>query len=130
MAVGKIDREDLFYNIIGPIKTAVLCDTPNNFIHVAVGLNGYNVFVPEDVVGSKPRILRGNGIKSMIAAVVEPITRYAVRAEPRSDHARTAVLPQVTKVFMEYPFEVGPNSTWLFKIGRSYGSGLSELNVH
>ena len=73
---------------------------------------GYDVYVPEDVVGSMTQLSHENGMKRMIAAGVEPITWNVVPAELQRDHARAAVLPEVTKIFMEYLFKVDPNSTW------------------
>jgi len=73
---------------------------------------GYDVYVPEDVVGSVTQLSHENGMKRMIAAGVEPITWNVVPAELQRDHARTELLPEVTKIFMEYLFKVEPNSTW------------------
>lgn len=73
---------------------------------------GYDVYVPEDVVGSMSQLSHENGMKRMIAAGVEPITWNVVPAELQRDHARSAVLPEVTKIFMEYLFKVDPNTTW------------------
>lgn len=73
---------------------------------------GYDVYVPEDTVGSMTQLSHENGMKRMIAAGVEPITWNVVPAELQRDHARTAVLPEVTKIFMEYLFKVDPNKAW------------------
>ncbi len=73
---------------------------------------GYDVYVPEDVVGSMTQLSHENGMKRMIAAGVEPITWNVVPAELQRDHARTAVLPEVTKIFMEYLFKLDPNTAW------------------
>lgn len=73
---------------------------------------GYEVYVPEDVVGSMTQLSHENGMKRMIAAGVEPITWNVVPAELQRDHARSGVLPQVTAIFMEYLFKVDPNTTW------------------
>ncbi len=73
---------------------------------------GYDVYVPEDTVGSMTQMSHDNGMKRMIAAGVEPITWNVVPAELQRDHARTDVLPEVTKIFMEYLFKVDPNTTW------------------
>lgn len=73
---------------------------------------GYDVYVPEDVVGSITQMSHENGMRRMIAAGVEPITWNVVPAELQRDHARSAVLPEVTKIFMEYLFKVDPESTW------------------
>ncbi len=73
---------------------------------------GYDVYVPEDVVGSMTQMSHENGMRRMIAAGVEPITWNVVPAELQRDHARKAVLPEVTKIFMEYLFKLDPNTTW------------------
>ncbi|MGR3341914.1 MAG: isochorismatase family protein [Paracoccaceae bacterium] len=73
---------------------------------------GYDVYVPEDVVGSITQLSHENGMKRMIAAGVEPITWNVVPAEFQRDHARAGVLPEVTAIFMEYLFKVDPNTTW------------------
>ncbi len=73
---------------------------------------GYDVYVPEDVVGSMTQMSHENGMRRMIAAGVEPITWNVVPAELQRDHARSDVLPEVTAIFMEYLFKVDPNPTW------------------
>jgi nicotinamidase-related amidase len=73
---------------------------------------GYDVYVPEDVVGSMSQLSHENGMKRMIAAGVEPITWNVVPAEFQRDHARSGVLPEVTAIFMEYLFKVDPDTTW------------------
>ncbi len=73
---------------------------------------GYDVHVPEDTVGSMTQLSHENGMKRMIAAGVEPITWNVVPAELQRDHARPDVLPEVTKIFMEYLFKVDPNKAW------------------
>lgn len=73
---------------------------------------GYDVYVPEDAVGSITQMSHENGMKRMIAAGVEPITWNVVPAELQRDHARPGVLPEVTKIFMEYLFKVDPNQKW------------------
>lgn len=73
---------------------------------------GYDVYVPEDIVGSMTQLSHENGMKRMIAAGVEPITWNVVPAELQRDHARTEVLPEVTRIFMEYLFKIDPDSTW------------------
>ncbi len=73
---------------------------------------GYDVYVPEDAVGSITQLSHENGMKRMIAAGVEPITWNVVPAELQRDHARSAVLPEVTAIFMEYLFKVDPSTTW------------------
>ncbi|WP_305988984.1 hydrolase [Roseibium sp. MMSF_3544] len=73
---------------------------------------GYEVFVPEDTVGSFSQMSHANGMRRMIEAGVEPITWNVVPAEFQRDHARTAKLPEVMRVFMEHLFKVDPNASW------------------
>jgi len=73
---------------------------------------GYDVYVPEDTVGSISQMSHENGMRRMIAAGVEPITWNVVPAELQRDHARADVLPEVTRIFMEYLFKVDPNKAW------------------
>lgn len=73
---------------------------------------GYDVYVPEDAVGSMSQLSHDNGMRRMIAAGVEPITWNVVPAELQRDHARTDKLKDVTRIFMEHLFKVDPDSTW------------------
>ncbi|MDA4844212.1 hydrolase [Hoeflea poritis] len=73
---------------------------------------GYDVYVPEDTVGSISQMSHENGMRRMIEAGVEPITWNVVPAELQRDHARTDRLKEVTRVFMEHLFKVDPDSTW------------------
>lgn len=73
---------------------------------------GYDVYVPEDAVGSITQLSHENGMRRMIEAGVEPITWNVVPAELQRDHARTDKLQAVTRVFMEYLFKVDPDATW------------------
>lgn len=73
---------------------------------------GYDVYVPEDVVGSITRLSHENGMRRMIEAGVEPITWNVVPAELQRDHARTDKLQAITRVFMEHLFKVDPDTTW------------------
>lgn len=73
---------------------------------------GYDVYVPEDTVGSITQLSHENGMRRMIEAGVEPITWNVVPAELQRDHARTDKLPQVMRVFMEHLFKVDPNTKW------------------
>lgn len=73
---------------------------------------GYDVYVPEDAVGSITQKSHENGMRRMIEAGVEPITWNVVPAELQRDHARTEKLADVTRVFMEYLFMVDPDKTW------------------
>jgi nicotinamidase-related amidase len=73
---------------------------------------GYDVYVPEDTVGSFSQLSHENGMKRMIAAGVEAITWNVVPAELSRDHARTEKLPKLMPVFMEHLFKVDPNASW------------------
>jgi nicotinamidase-related amidase len=73
---------------------------------------GYDVYVPEDIVGSMSQLSHENGMRRMIAAGVEPITWNVVPAELQRDHARTDQLQAITRVFMEYLFKIDPDTTW------------------
>lgn len=75
-------------------------------------LAGYEVYVPEDAVGSITQLSHENGMRRMIEAGVEPITWNVVPAELQRDHARADKLQAVTRVFMEHLFKVDPDSTW------------------
>ncbi len=74
--------------------------------------SGYDVYVPEDAVGSISQLSHENGMRRMIEAGVEPITWNVVPAELQRDHARSDKLQAVTRVFMEHLFKVDPDSTW------------------
>ncbi len=73
---------------------------------------GYDVYVPEYVVGSFSELSHENGMERMLAAGVEAITWNVVPAELSRDHARTEKLPLLMPVFMEHLFRVDPNATW------------------
>ncbi len=73
---------------------------------------GYDVYVPEDAVGSVTQLSHENGMRRMIEAGVEPITWNVVPAELQRDHARTDKLQAVTRVFMEHLFKVDPDTKW------------------
>ena len=74
--------------------------------------SGYDVYVPEDTVGSITPASHENGMRRMIEAGVEPIKWNVVPAELQRDHARSENLKEVTRIFMEHLFKVDPNSTW------------------
>lgn len=73
---------------------------------------GYDVYVPEDAVGSITQMSHENGMARMISAGVEPITWNVVPAELQRDHARQDKLAEVTRVFMEHLFKVDPDTKW------------------
>lgn len=73
---------------------------------------GYEVYVPEDTVGSISQLSHENGMRRIIEAGVEPITWNVVPAELQRDHARKDKLKEVTRIFMEHLFKVDPDTTW------------------
>lgn len=74
--------------------------------------NGYDVYVPEDTVGSITQLSHDNGMRRMEKAGVERITWNVVPAELQRDHARTDTAAPVTRIFMEYLFKMDPNKPW------------------
>ena len=73
---------------------------------------GYEVYVPEDTVGSISPMSHANGMRRMIAAGVKPITWNVVPAELQRDHARSVTEKQVSRVFLEYLFKMDPDKGW------------------
>lgn len=74
--------------------------------------NGYDVYVPEDTVGSITQLSHDNGMRRMEKAGVERITWNVVPAELQRDHARSETVVPVTRIFMEYLFKMDPNKPW------------------
>lgn len=73
---------------------------------------GYEVFVPEDVIGSITQLSHDNGMKRMLAAGVKPITWNVILAELQRDHARSATVEETTRIFLEYLFKMDPDQGW------------------
>lgn len=73
---------------------------------------GFEVCVPEDVIGSITQLSHENGMKRMIQAGVRPITWNVVLAELQRDHARKVTEPGTTRIFMEYLFKMDPDKGW------------------
>lgn len=74
--------------------------------------SGYEVYVPEDAVGSITQLSHENGMRRMIEAGVTPITWNVVPAELQRDHARSATEPGITRVFLEHLFKMDPDEGW------------------
>ncbi len=74
--------------------------------------NGYQVYVPEDTVGSITQLSHDNGMKRMMQAGVTPITWNVVLAELQRDHARKATEHQTTRIFLEHLFKMDPDKGW------------------
>lgn len=75
-------------------------------------LNGYEVLVPEDTVGSITALSHANGMKRMESAGVKPITWNVVLAELQRDHARKATEKETSRIFLEYLFKMDPDKGW------------------
>lgn len=75
-------------------------------------LNGYEVLVPEDTVGSITQLSHDNGMQRMIQAGVKPITWNVVLAELQRDHARKATEKETSRIFLEHLFKMDPDKGW------------------
>ncbi len=73
---------------------------------------GFDVYVPEDTVGSISEQSHENGMKRMEAAGVHPITWNVVLAELQRDHARSETEEGVTRIFLEHLFKMDPDAGW------------------
>ncbi len=73
---------------------------------------GFDVYVPEDVIGSITQLSHENGMKRMIAAGVQPVTWNVVLAELQRDHARAGTVEETTRIFLEYLFKMDPDQGW------------------
>ncbi len=73
---------------------------------------GYDVHVPEDVVGSITRLSHENGMRRMEQAGVKRLTWNVVLAELQRDHARSATEKEVSRIFLEHLFKMDPDKGW------------------
>lgn len=73
---------------------------------------GYDVYVPEDTVGSFTQLSHDNGMRRMEQAGVERVTWNVVLAELQRDHARSETVEQTTRIFLEYLFKMDPDKGW------------------
>ena len=73
---------------------------------------GYDVYVPEDTVGSITQLSHENGMKRMIQAGVRPITWNVVLAELQRDHGRSDTEDGTSRIFLEYLFKMDPDKGW------------------
>jgi len=67
--------------------------------------NGYEVYVPEDTIGSITKLSHKNGMKRMIQAGVVPLTWNVVLAELQRDHARFKTAKGTSQIFLKYLFK-------------------------
>ena len=104
-AVQSLGRKKL---IMGGLWTDVCLAYPA----IEASKAGYEVYVPEDTVGSISAMSHSNGMRRMIAAGVTPITWNVVPAELQRDHARADKEKQVTRIFLEYLFKMDPDKGW------------------
>ncbi|MGI9565839.1 MAG: isochorismatase family protein [Nitrosopumilus sp.] len=73
---------------------------------------GYEVYVPEDIVGSFSQTSHENGMERMLQVGVIPITWNVVPAELQRDHARSDIVGETTRIFLEYLFKMDPDQGW------------------
>lgn len=66
---------------------------------------GFEVYVPEDTIGSITSLSHHNGMRRMIQAGVIPITWNVVLAELQRDHARQKTVKGVSDIFLKYLFK-------------------------
>ncbi len=73
---------------------------------------GFEVYVPEDTIGSITQLSHENGMKRMIQAGVRPITWNVVLAELQRDHARSDTEAGTSRIFLEHLFKMDPDKGW------------------
>jgi nicotinamidase-related amidase len=74
--------------------------------------SGFEVYVPEDTVGSISELSHRNGMKRMEQVGVKPITWNVVLAELQRDHARKSTEHEVSRIFLEHLFKMDPDKGW------------------
>ena len=104
-AIESLDRRKL---IMGGLWTDVCLAYPA----IEASQVGFEVYVPEDTVGSISQLSHDNGMKRMVQAGVTPITWNVVLAELQRDHARTETGEQTSRIFLEHLFKMDPDVGW------------------
>ena len=104
-AIAATGRKKL---IMGGLWTDVCLAYPA----IEAQMAGYEVFVPEDAVGSITQLSHANGMRRMVEAGVQPITWNVVLAELQRDHARMATADGTSRIFLEYLFKMDPDKGW------------------
>ncbi|TQV88481.1 isochorismatase family protein [Aliikangiella coralliicola] len=104
-AVNGLGRKKL---IMGGLWTDVCLAYPA----IEASNAGYEVYVPEDTVGSITQLSHENGMKRMLKAGVTPLTWNVVLAELQRDHARTKTEGETTRIFLEFLFKMDPDKGW------------------
>ena len=98
-AVKKLKRKKL---IMGGLWTDVCLAYPA----IEAQKNGFEVYVPEDTVGSFTQMSHDNGMERMIQAGVVPVTWNVVLAELQRDHARSKTEAGTSKIFLKHLFKL------------------------
>ncbi|WP_316505740.1 isochorismatase family protein [Nitrosopumilus sp.] len=101
-AVDALDRKKL---IMGGLWTDVCLAYPA----IEATQAGYDVYVPEDIVGSFSQMSHENGMERILQAGVTPITWNVVPAELQRDHASSDTAGETTRIFLEYLFKTDPD---------------------
>ncbi len=104
-AVESLGRKKL---IMGGLWTDVCLAYPA----IEATQNGFEVYVPEDTIGSISPMSHANGMKRMEQAGIVPITWNVVLAELQRDHARKSTEHEVTRIFLEHLFKMDPDKGW------------------
>ncbi len=101
-AVNALGRKKL---VMGGLWTDVCLTYPA----IEATRAGYQVFVPEDAVGSVSKVSHDNGMKRMIQAGVTPISWNVFLAEPSRDHiwqAKNDPTGVLTNIYLKHLFKM------------------------